>query len=35
LIAAVAGASVGLTRAQVAVAERASARAERLVGRHA
>jgi hypothetical protein len=35
LVAAVAGATVGLTRAQVAVAERASARAERLVGRHA
>jgi hypothetical protein len=35
LVAAVAGASVGPTRGQVAVAERANARAERLVGRHA
>jgi hypothetical protein len=35
LIAAVAGATVGPTRAQVAVAERATARADRLVGRHA
>jgi hypothetical protein len=35
LVAAVAGASLGPTRAQLAVAERASARAERLVGRHA
>lgn len=35
LVAAVAGASLGPTRGQVAVAERANARAERLVGRHA
>lgn len=35
LIAAVAGSIVGVTRAQVAVAERASARAERLVRSHA
>lgn len=35
LIAAIAGTEVGVTRAQLAVAERASARAEKLVGRHA
>jgi hypothetical protein len=35
LVAAVAGASIGPTRAQVALAERASARAERLVAHHA
>jgi len=35
LVAAIGGAMLGLTRAQLAVAQRASARAERLVGRHA
>ncbi|HWO13058.1 MAG TPA: hypothetical protein VNN80_26340 [Polyangiaceae bacterium] len=35
LIAAIGGTLVGVTRAQLAVAERASARAERLVRRHA